>query len=70
MLSTFPLRTLGALMLAALSATQVQAQALPVIPDAPNVDARHYELLDPNSRQVLAARGAEEKAPPASLTKL
>lgn len=70
MLLSFPPRALGALLLAALSVTKVQAQPLPVIPDAPNVDARHYVLLDPVSRQILAARKADEQAPPASLTKL
>jgi D-alanyl-D-alanine carboxypeptidase (penicillin-binding protein 5/6) len=63
-------RALGALLLAALSAANTQAQPLPVIPDAPNVNARHYVLIDPASRQILAARGADEHAPPASLTKL
>lgn len=66
----FPPRALGVLLLAALSVTKVQAQPLPAIPDAPNVDARHYVLLDPASRQILAAHGADEQAPPASLTKL
>lgn len=72
MLLFFLPRTLGALFLAALSVMNVQAQPqpLPVLPDAPNVDARHYVLLDPASRQILAARKAEEQAPPASLTKL
>jgi len=70
MLLFFPSRVLGALLLAALSVTNVYAQPVPAIPDAPNVDARQYVLLDPNSHQILAARKAEEQVPPASLTKL
>lgn len=66
----FPPRAFGALLLAVLSVTKVHAQPFPVLPDAPNVDARHYVLLDPASRQILAAREADEQAPPASLTKL
>ncbi len=63
-------RVFCALMLAALSVTNVQAQTFSAIPDAPNVDARHYVLLDPASGQVLAALKADESTPPASLTKL
>jgi len=70
MLLCFLRRVVGPLLFAALSATQVHAQSLNVIPDAPNVDARHYILLSPDSRQILAAHDAEQKAPPASLTKL
>lgn len=58
----------GTLLLSALFVSNVYAQ--PFIPDAPNVDARHYVLLDPASGQILAARKAEEPTPPASITKL
>jgi serine-type D-Ala-D-Ala carboxypeptidase (penicillin-binding protein 5/6) len=39
-------------------------------PQAPEVAARHYLLLDLSSRQVLAEREADVQADPASLTKL
>ena len=61
-------RAFCALMLVALSVTNVQAQTFSAIPDAPNVDARHYVLLDPASGQILAALKADESTPPASLT--
>ncbi len=70
MLLFFPPRALGAMLLTALSVTNVHAQSLSVVPDAPNVDARHYILLDPASGQILAARKADESTPPASITKL
>jgi len=70
MLLFFPPRALGALLFAALSVTNVHAQSLPVLPDVPNVEARHYVLLDPVSGQILAARKADEPTPPASITKL
>ncbi len=60
----------GVLLLAVLSVTSVYAQNDPVLPDPPDVDARHYVLLDPASGQILAARKADEQTPPASLTKL
>jgi D-alanyl-D-alanine carboxypeptidase (penicillin-binding protein 5/6) len=63
-------RVAGTLLFAALSCTQVHAQTPIVIPGPPNVDARHYILLSPDSRQVLAEHDADQKAPPASLTKL
>jgi D-alanyl-D-alanine carboxypeptidase (penicillin-binding protein 5/6) len=44
--------------------------AAPAIPNAPDVDARAYILLDYNSGQVLAARNADARLEPASLTKL
>ncbi|BBP04113.1 peptidase [Sulfuriferula plumbiphila] len=66
----FPSRALGVLLLAALFEAGAVAAPVPAIPDAPNVDARNYVLIDPASGQVLAARAADQKAPPASLTKL
>ena len=42
------------------------AQALP----APEIAAREYVLIDMNAQQVLAERGADASADPASLTKL
>lgn len=70
MLSFFPPRGCAVLLLTALCATTVHAEPFPVIPDAPNVDARHYILLDPASGQILAAREADTSTPPASITKL
>lgn len=70
MLLFFSPRVVGAFLLAALSVTNVHAQTFPVLPDAPNVDALHYVLLDPTSGQILAARHADEPTPPASITKL
>ncbi|ARU32606.1 hypothetical protein CAP31_13490 [Sulfuriferula sp. AH1] len=63
-------RVIGAFFLGVLLETSAAAVPLPVIPDAPDVDARNYVLVDPASGQVLAAREAEQKVPPASLTKL
>ncbi len=68
MLLFFPPRTLGALLLSALFVTNVYAR--PAFPDAPNVDARHYVLLDTASGQILAQRDADAATPPASITKL
>ena len=67
---SFPSRALGMLLLAAVFEASAVAVPLPAIPDAPNVDARNYVLIDPASGQVLAARAADQKVPPASLTKL
>ncbi len=66
----FPSRALGMLLLVAVFEAGAVAAPLPAIPDAPNVDARNYVLIDPASGQVLAARAADQKVPPASLTKL
>lgn len=41
-----------------------------VVPNPPDVDARAFLLVDAASGQVLAQRDAEERLPPASLTKL
>lgn len=45
------------------------AQALPV-PDAPSIEARSYVLYDFAAGQVLAARDADLRSDPASLTKI
>jgi penicillin-binding protein 6. Serine peptidase. MEROPS family S11 len=63
-------RAIGALFLGVVLEASAAAVPLPVMPDAPNVDARNYVLVDPASGQVLAARQAEQQVPPASLTKL
>ena len=67
---SFSSRAFGMLLLAAVFEASAVAVPLPAIPDAPNVDARNYVLIDPASGQVLAARAADQKVPPASLTKL
>ncbi len=46
------------------------AAALAQTPQAPEVAARSYLLLDISSDQILAERGADTQADPASLTKL
>lgn len=66
----FPPRTFGALLLLAMSAQASAAIPLPAIPGAPNVDARNYVLLDPDSGQTLVERASVQPVPPASLTKL
>ncbi len=65
-----PTRVFGALLVAALVQSPLYAAPLPIIPDAPKVDARNYVLIDPTSGQVLAAQAADQPVPPASLTKL
>ena len=67
------LRRLGSL-LAAL-ATLASLATLPTparaqLPQPPEIAARQYVLLDLASNQVLAERGADQQADPASLTKL
>ena len=65
-----PPRALCMLLLLALSAQASAAIPLPAIPGAPNVDARNYVLLDPDSGQTLIERASTQPVPPASLTKL
>lgn len=65
-----PRRVFAALFLGALTTSVACAAALPVLPGPPEVDAKHYILIDPASGQVLAERAADEPAPPASLTKM
>jgi len=67
---SLPTRALGALLFVALLPAPLHAAPLPVIPDAPKVDARNYVLIDPASGQTLAAQAADQPVPPASLTKL
>jgi D-alanyl-D-alanine carboxypeptidase (penicillin-binding protein 5/6) len=67
---SFSSRVVGGLLFGVLLETSAAAVTLPAIPDAPDVDARNYVLVDPASGQILAARAADQKVPPASLTKL
>lgn len=41
-----------------------------LIPTPPNVDAKGYILIDANSGYIIAQKNADERMPPASLTKL
>jgi D-alanyl-D-alanine carboxypeptidase (penicillin-binding protein 5/6) len=68
-MKSLPLKhVLGVLFL--LGATNTLADTLPIIPDAPKVDARNYVLIDPASGQTLAEYDSNKQVPPASLTKL
>lgn len=51
---------------------QAQQQALPdtMIPSPPSLAASSWILMDANSGEVLVAHNADEKLPPASLTKM
>lgn len=60
------MKFLFALFLSIFAAGGALAQA----PQAPEVNARHYLVLDMTSNQVLAERAADAPADPASLTKL
>jgi D-alanyl-D-alanine carboxypeptidase (penicillin-binding protein 5/6) len=67
---TTPIRATLAL-LAALAALFVcAAPARAQLPQPPDIAARHYILVDLASDQILAERGADQQADPASLTKL
>lgn len=60
------MKFLSALLLSLVFASAAQAQ----VPQPPEVAARQYILIDLASSQVLAERGADVSADPASLTKL
>src|SRR5690349_7442283 len=49
-------------------ATQPQMPAF--TPSAPNIDASAYILIDATSGKVIAEKNADQRLPPASLTKL
>ncbi len=50
--------------------TQVYAGAITPQPSAPNVAAKSYILMDYDSGRILAEENADQKLPPASITKL
>jgi len=52
------------------SAATDRAPAAFIVPSPPGVEAKSYILVDAASGQALAQRDAEERLPPASLTKL
>lgn len=63
--------TLPTFLLAAVVSFASQAQTLaPMIPEAPSIAAKSYVLMDYASGQVLVSHNAEQKLPPASLTKM
>ncbi|MFP2770726.1 serine hydrolase [Oceanisphaera sp. KMM 10153] len=63
--------TLPSLFLAAFVSFTTQAQTQgPMIPEAPAIAAKSYVLMDYASGQVLVSNQADEKLPPASLTKM
>jgi len=41
-----------------------------MVPSAPNIDAKSYILVDATTGEILAEKNADEKLPPASITKL
>ena len=48
-----------------------QAAAIPLlIPSPPSINAKGYVLIDVNSGHIIASKNAEQRMPPASLTKL
>ncbi|WKE66623.1 serine hydrolase [Gallaecimonas kandeliae] len=58
------------LSLSLLGLSAFSAQADRIIPQAPNVDAKAYVLMDFNSGKILAESNGDERLPPASLTKM
>ncbi|MFB9847104.1 serine hydrolase [Oceanisphaera arctica] len=63
--------TLPSLLLAAFVSFTTQAQTQgPMIPEPPAIAAKSYVLMDYASGQVLVSHQADEKLPPASLTKM
>ena len=75
------LTPIATLLLAASVSISAQAQILspptlsppgvaPMIPEAPEIAAKSYVLMDYASSQILASANADEKLPPASLTKM
>ncbi|MFD1007111.1 MULTISPECIES: serine hydrolase [Oceanisphaera] len=65
------LNTLPTFFLAAVVSFSSQAQVLtPMIPEAPSIAAKSYLLMDYASGQILVSEGADDKLPPASLTKM
>ncbi len=52
------------------SPTATQPAPIPAVPSAPDVGAKAYILIDAYSGRVLAEKNADEKLPPASLTKM
>ena len=70
------LTPLATLLLATTISVSAQAQVLsppsvaPMVPEAPAIAAKSYVLMDYASGQILVSENADEKLPPASLTKM
>lgn len=58
------------LSLSLLGLTAFSVQAARIVPQAPQVDAKAYVLMDFNSGKILAESNGDERLPPASLTKM
>ncbi|WP_115719371.1 serine hydrolase [Gallaecimonas mangrovi] len=58
------------LSLSLLGLTAFSVQAARIVPDAPQVDAKAYVLMDYNSGKILAENNGDKRLPPASLTKM
>ena len=57
-------------LVAAIVTLSIAASTQAMVPRAPQVDASSYILMDANSGQVIMEYNADEKLPPASLTKM
>ncbi|MBU2038610.1 D-alanyl-D-alanine carboxypeptidase [Thalassolituus sp. ST750PaO-4] len=55
-------------MISAITASAVQAEV--IVPKAPDLDASAYVLMDADSGRILVEHNADERLPPASLTKM
>ncbi|UXD86627.1 D-alanyl-D-alanine carboxypeptidase family protein [Thalassolituus hydrocarboniclasticus] len=55
-------------MISAITASTVQAEV--IVPKAPDLDASAYVLMDADSGRILVEHNADERLPPASLTKM
>ena len=64
------MRVLLLLIFFGVAAVSFAQSANPLVPPAPSVAAKSYLLLDYHSQQALAAKNADERVEPASLTKL
>ena len=58
------------LVLATSMLAQAQTASVPMVPSAPQIAASSYILMDANSGRVLVEHNADERLPPASLTKM
>ena len=57
-------------LIAAVSVTSVVSAAEPPIPASPQLAAKAWFLMDSDSGRILAEQNADQRLPPASLTKL
>ncbi|MBW6391518.1 D-alanyl-D-alanine carboxypeptidase family protein [Billgrantia antri] len=66
----FPLTLLGLLLVVSQALAQAVPQPQTLIPASPQIAAKSWILMDADSGRVLAEHNADERLPPASLTKL